>query len=42
MNNILRTQNSFLLMLAVLLLGVPRPVVDATKCHDFDVVQAIV
>ncbi len=42
MNNILPTKNSFLLMLAFLLLGMPRPVVDATKDHDFDVVQAIV
>ena len=31
MNNILPTKNSFLLMLAFLLLGMPRPVVDATK-----------
>jgi hypothetical protein len=29
-------------VLAFLLLGMPRPVVDATKDHDFDVVQAIV
>ncbi|NBP24361.1 MAG: hypothetical protein EBU81_07400, partial [Proteobacteria bacterium] len=35
----LPTKHPFLLMLAFLLLGMPRPVADEPKNHDFDVVR---
>jgi len=39
MKTTLQTKHPFLLMLAFLLLGMPRPVADEPKNHDFDVVR---